>query len=76
MSGHSIIEAVWVKLALHCLPVFAETQKKPKNKSGFSSKAFPFRGENVTNLGCKDIDNKLSSPSKPDVLSHKPKKGQ
>lgn len=74
MSGHSIIEVVWVKFALHCLPVFTEAWEKPKNKSEFSSKTFPFRGENVTNLDCKDIDKNLSSPSKPDVLTHKAKK--
>ena len=55
--------------------MFKATQEEPKIKSTFSSKAFPFRGENVTNLGRKNIDDRLASPSKPDVLILKVKKG-
>lgn len=55
--------------------MFKATQVVPKIKTGVSSKAFPIRGENVTNLGHKNIDNRLASPSKPDVLTLKVKKG-
>lgn len=75
MSGHSIIDAVSVKLALsHCLPKFKSAQEEPKIKSGFLPKAFAFRGENVANLRLKNIDNRLASPSKLDVLTRKAKK--
>lgn len=54
--------------------MFKATREEPKIKSGVLSKAFPFRGENVINLGRKNIDNRLASPSKPNVLTLKVKK--
>lgn len=49
--------------------MFKATQEVPKIKSGFSPKVFPFGSENVTNWGRKNIENRLTSPSKPDVLT-------